>query len=359
MRPLLALLLLAPLEALTAADAPKAPVQIVLAAPSRAAEAPAVVFDARAYGAVGDDATDNTAAFSRCLADVVAAGGGRMTIPAGVFRGRIIVPPVGRPAPSWISVEIVGAKEPAPVFGTIGDFPLRNHGTIIKCVAETGPAVISAPRPNAALYGGFSAVFVILRDLEVRTTDNPRIDGVDLRLAMQAKLENVFINTGVYNVQASRPTHGTRGLITPACNNAALTILRQVVVTGYHTGIVINEHTDADNLVVGSNLRGLEFAQAHHASRLGRVGAYRNTCHVAVTGACGFSIAQLNTEFPGQGQTDERNAWQTLVCDIEDPRNLASADINFWAVQGGLGAVPTFIVQGGALIRARRLGSAK
>ena len=359
MRPLLALLLLAPLAALTAADAPKAPVQIVLTAPLPAAELPAVVFDARAYGAVGDDATDNTAAFSRCLADVVAAGGGRMTIPAGVFRGRIIVPPVGRPAPSWISVEIVGAKEPAPVFGTIGDFPLRNHGTIIKCVAETGPAVISAPRPNAALYGGFSAVFVILRDLEVRTTDNPRIDGVDLRLAMQAKLENVFINTGVYNVQASRPTHGTRGLITPACNNAALTILRQVVVTGYHTGIVINEHTDADNLVVGSNLRGLEFAQAHHASRLGRVGAYRNTCHVAVTGACGFSIAQLNTEFPGQGQTDERNAWQTLVCDIEDPRNLASADINFWAVQGGLGAVPTFIVQGGAHIRARRLGSAK
>ena len=332
---------------------------LALGGPSRAAEAPAVVFDARAYGAVGDDATDNTAAFSRCLADVVAAGGGRMTIPAGVFRGRIIVPPVGRPAPSWISVEIVGAKEPVPVFGTIGDFPLRNQGTIIKCVAETGPAVISAPRPAAALYGGFSAVFVILRDLDVRTTDNPRIDGVDLRLAMQAKLENVFINTGVYNVQASRPTRGTRGLITPACNNAALTILRQVVVTGYHTGIVINEHTDADNLVVGSNLRGLEFAQSHHASRLGRVGAYRNTCHVAVTGACGFSIAQLNTEFPGQGQTDERNAWQTLVCDIEDPRNLASADINFWAVQGGVGAVPTFIVQGGANIRARRLGSAK
>jgi hypothetical protein len=330
-----------------------------LTAPLQAAEPSAAVFDARAYGAVGDDTTDNTAAFSRCLAAVVAAGGGRMTLPAGVFRGRIIVPPVGRPAPSWISVEIVGAKEPVPVFGTIGDFPLRNHGTIIKCVAETGPAVISAPRPNAALYGGFSAVFVILRDLEVRTTDNPRIDGVDLRLAMQAKLENVFINSGVYNVQASRPTHGTRGLITPACNNAALTILRQVVVTGYHTGIVINEHTDADNLVVGSNLRGLEFAQAHHASRLGRVGAYRNTCHVAVTGACGFSIAQLNTEFPGQGQTDERNAWQTLVCDIEDPRNLASADINFWAVQGGLGAVPTFIVQGGAHIRARRLGSAK
>ncbi|MEY4854813.1 MAG: hypothetical protein RIR32_1489 [Verrucomicrobiota bacterium] len=325
----------------------------------QAAEAPAVVFDARAYGAVGDDATDNTAAFSRCLAAVVAAGGGRMTLPTGVFRGRIIVPPINRPAPSWVSIEIVGETEPTPVFGTIGDFPLQNHGTIVKCLADAGPGVISVPRAPSSLYGGFSAVFVVLRNLDVRTSDNPGIDGVDLRFAMQAKLENVFINTGVYNVQTSRPTHETKGLITPACNNAALTILRQVVVTGYHTGIVVNEHTDADNLVVGSNVRGLEFAQAHHASRLGRVGAYRNSCHVAVTGKHGFSIAQLNTEFPGKGQTDPRNAWQTLECDVDDPRDLATADINYWAVKGNVGAVPDFILRGGANIRARRIGSAK
>jgi len=325
----------------------------------QAAEPSAAVFDARAYGAVGDDATDNTAAFSRCLAAVVAAGGGRMTLPTGVFRGRIIVPPINRPAPSWVSIEIVGETEPTPVFGTIGDFPLQNHGTIVKCLADAGPGVISVPRAPSSLYGGFSAVFVVLRNLDVRTSDNPGIDGVDLRFAMQAKLENVFINTGVYNVQTSRPTHETKGLITPACNNAALTILRQVVVTGYHTGIVVNEHTDADNLVVGSNVRGLEFAQAHHASRLGRVGAYRNSCHVAVTGKHGFSIAQLNTEFPGKGQTDPRNAWQTLECDVDDPRDLATADINYWAVQGNLGAVPDFILRGGANIRARRIGSAK
>ncbi len=328
-------------------------------ADGRSAETTTAIFDARAYGAVGDDATDNTEAFSRCLAAVVAAGGGRMTLPTGVFRGRIIVPPVGRPTPSWISIEIVGETEPVPVFGTIGDFPLRNQGTIVKCLAEKGPAVISVPPTRGALYGGFSAVTVILRNLDVRTSDNPGIGGVDLRLAMQAKLENVFINTGVYNVRASRPTHETRGLVTPACDNAALTILRQVVVTGYHTGIVINEHTDADNLVVGSNVRGLEFAQAHHASRLGRVGAYRNTCHVAVTGKQGFSIAQLNTEFPGKGQTDPVNAWQTLECDVDDPRDLATADINYWAVKGNVGAVPDFILRGGANIRARRIGSAK
>jgi hypothetical protein len=38
----------------------------------------AVTFNVTAYGAVGDDRTDNTAAFTACLKAVVAAGGGKM-----------------------------------------------------------------------------------------------------------------------------------------------------------------------------------------------------------------------------------------------------------------------------------------
>jgi hypothetical protein len=32
---------------------------------------------------------------------------------------------------------------------------------------------------------------------------------------------NVFVNTGVYGVQASQPTHAASGVITPAVNNGA------------------------------------------------------------------------------------------------------------------------------------------
>ena len=316
------------------------------------------VFNVAAYGAVGDDKTDNTAAFSACLQAVVGAGGGRMYLPDGVYRGRISIPAVSKPTPSWITVEIVGESEPTPVFGTIGSCPLLNHGVIVKNLSKSGPAVISALRSPDSLYGGFSAVNVVLRNLDVRTDDDPGIGGIDLHHAMQCKIEDVFINTGVYNVQASKPTHGTRGLVTPACNNAAFTILRNVVVTGYHTGILVNEHTDGDNLVVASNANGLEFAFAHHASRFGRVGAYRNTHHIAVSGRHGFSIGQLNTEQPGPGQTDARNAWQTLDCDVEDPMNLGVADIDYWVVEGNVGAVDKFVRKGGAGIRARRIGSA-
>jgi len=316
------------------------------------------VFNVLRYGAVGDDKTDNTEAFSACLKAVIEAGGGRMYLPAGVYRGGILIPAVSKPIPSWITLEIVGEGEPTPVFGTIGSFPLLNHGTIVKSLSQSGSAVISANSSANSVYGGFSAVNVTIKNLDVRTYDDPGIGGIDLRYALQCKVENVFVNTGIYNVQASKPTHNTSGLITPACNNAALTVLRNVVVTGYQTGIMVNEHTDGDNIVVASNINGLEFLFAHHASRFGRVGAYRNTHHITVSGRHGFSIEQMDTEQPGPGQTDARNAWQALVSDIDDPKNLGIADINYWVVEGNVGAVEKFTRNGGASIQARRIGSA-
>jgi hypothetical protein len=314
-------------------------------------------FSAKDYGALGDDKTDNTAAFAKCMEAIVAAGGGKMFIPDGVYRGRITIPPVSKPMPSWITIEIAGESEPTPVFGTIGSFPLQNRGSILKCLEPAGPAVISASRSDKALYGTFSAVNVVLRNLDVRTYDNPKIHGIDLGPALQCRLENVFINTGVYNVQSAKPEHGACGLITPANNNAALTLLRNVTVTGYDTGIVVNEHTHGDHIVLGSNLHGLKFATANHASRFDRVSAMRNTHHITVTGRHGFSIAQLNIENSGPGQTDANNEWQKIAHDINDPDNLGIGDVNWWVVRGNVGAIDEFKVMGGKGIRSRRIGA--
>ena len=191
----------------------------------------------------------------------------------------------------------------------------------MKCLAKSGPGSDFRQRNRQqSLYGGFSAVNVVLKNLDVRTYDNPGIGGIDLQHALQCKLENVFINTGVYNVRASKPTRQTSGLISPAINNAAWTVLRNVTVTGYHNGIVVNEHTDGDNIVIGSNINGLNFAQAHHASRFARVSSCRNVNTVTVSGAHGFSIEQLNIEQPGPNQTDTQNHWQTTESDVNDPR---------------------------------------
>lgn len=305
------------------------------------------------YGAIGDGKTDNTEAFSKCLDALIDAGGGRMLIPDGIYRGRIIIPGTKE----WITIEIVGESEPTPVFGTIGAFPFPKNGTIIQCLSGSGSAVISAANTPEKLYHSFSGVNVSLRNLDVRTYDNPAISGIDLRHAAQCKLENVFVNTDRYNVQASKPTHGTSGIITPACNNAALSILRNVIVTGYHTGILVNEHTDGDNINLASNINALEFAFAHHASRFGRVGAQRCTRSVTVTGKHGFSIEQLDMEIAGHEQTDANNIWQATDFNIYDPKNLGIGDINYWVVEGGVGAVETFTREGGTSIHARRIGT--
>ncbi|NLS76357.1 MAG: hypothetical protein GXY76_03760, partial [Chloroflexi bacterium] len=44
--------------------------------------------------------------------------------------------------------------------------------------------------------------------------------------------------------------------------------------------------------------------------------------------------------------------------DIDDPRNLGIADINYWVVLGNVGVSEDFRCNGGASIRARRIGSA-
>ena len=330
-----------------------------VAAPAEAKPKAAAVpgtntFNVLDYGAVGDDKTDNTAAFSACLADIIKAGGGRMYIPNGIYHGRIIIPGT----PDWITIEIEGESEPTPIFGTIGAFKYSDTGTIIKCLDENGAAVITALNKPGRIYHQFSGVNASIKNIEVRTYDNPAIGGIDLLVAAQCKLENVFVNSGGYNVRAAKPTHGTSGIVTPANSNAALTVLRNVVVTGFTNGIVVHEHTDADNIVVASNVNGLYFNFAHHASRFARVGTYRNTHHITVAGKHAFSIEQMNTEMPGGGQTDQTNSWQTLVADVNDPKNLGIADINYWIVLGGKGAVSDFIMKGGENIRARRIGSA-
>ncbi|MDA3797943.1 MAG: glycosyl hydrolase family 28-related protein [Kiritimatiellae bacterium] len=312
------------------------------------------LFNVLDYGAVGDGETDNTKAFSACLESIIKVGGGQMHLPSGVYKGRILIP---SQVSSWLVIEITGEGQPVPAFGTIGSLSLTDNGTIIQSLETSGPAVISAIPDQDSPYGIFSMLCVVIRNMEVRTYDNPAIDGIDLQHVVQCRIENVVVNT-VYCIQTSKPTHGTSGILTPACNNAALTILRNVVVTGYHNGIVVNEHTDGDNINLACNFNGLLFSFAHHASRFGRVCTQRCTNNITVTGKHGFCIQQLDIEIAGEHQKDNNNAWQATEFNINDPDNLGTADINYWVVEGDVGAVETFTRNGADSICARRIGSA-
>ena len=114
---------------------------------------PALSRSAADFGAVDDDSTNNTAAFSACLDAVVAAGGGKMVLPRtqlGIYRGNIIVPPIR----AWMTVEIVGNLEPAAIAGTVGKntFCSNCSHTVVQSLETSqavSPAVIYvAPAPG-------------------------------------------------------------------------------------------------------------------------------------------------------------------------------------------------------------------
>ena len=222
------------------------------------------VFNATNYGAIDDDHTNNTAAFAACLADLVAAGGGQLLLPRaqlGIYRGSIAIPAVASEN-SWMTMEIVGGVEPTLVFGMVGNLSLCTNCShvMLKSAEADGPAAITTLKASSgSAMGGWSMVFVSIRNLEIRTHDNPTIGGIDLLDVVQCSLANVLVTTGMYATQCAMPTHGTSGVVLPHAGNGAYTMLRNVVVTGYATGIIVGEHMDGDGVVVLSCLNGLSF----------------------------------------------------------------------------------------------------
>lgn len=318
--------------------------------------------DAKWFGAKGDGVADDTPALQRAIDHVSRAGGG-IVIPPGVYSVTNLTIPAYPLAEgnSLKVIEITGTSMPVTQFGSIMSFPVSNAGTIIKSSATTGGALLKVASSSG--FGGFSWYHVVLEDLNFRTYDNPRIGAVDMGNAGQLTAVNLQIDSGIYPVQASRPTHGTSGLVTPRNNNAALTMLRSISISGYYNLLEVNEHTNADGINLGAGWHGLLFNDGYHASRLGRVLAYRVNTPVAFAGGHSFSIEQLDIEHSiaaaeatNPADLSVGNGYQVTQEDFRDVANGARGYVNWHVVQGNVGRVDTFTVNGGKNVQFRQLG---
>jgi hypothetical protein len=319
--------------------------------------------DARWFGAKGDGVSDDTAALQRAIDYVARGRGGGIVIPPGVYPVANLTIPAYPLAEgnSLKVVEIAGTSMPVTLFGSIGSFPMSNEGTIIKSSATAGGAVLKVAGSSG--FGGFSFYHVVLRDLNFRTYDNPRIGGVDMGDAAQLTAVNLQIDSGIYAVNAARPTHGTSGLVTPRNNNAALTTLRSISISGYHNLLEVNEHTDAEQIILGAGWHGLLFNEGHHASRFGRVLAFRVNTPVAFAGGHSFSIEQLDIEHTitaaeatNPADLSVGNGYQVTQEDFRDPSSQGRGHLNWHVVQGNVGRVDKFTVNGAKNVQFRQLG---
>jgi hypothetical protein len=301
------------------------------------------------FGAVAGDNTAlqaaNTIVYDTILARMVRAGGGRMQFPAGIWHGKIRIP--ARPFPDWISIEIEGESRPDLIFGTVpAAWTLPTHRTILRSLDSVG-AVIYAD--SVAGPNNISFVHVSVKNLEVRTYDNPHINGIDLFYTQQCASDWVVVGTGLYNPNCSQPTVFSKGFVTSGFNNAACNRITNTLVYGYNDGFYINEHTSGDNLKVAACNNGLNFRAANHGSFIGFVDAMNCPNVITVGGIHRFVIGLISTEHFNSG-------WQMTVNDLYDPGNVGYGKITWDAVTAAGGPDHTFTKTGGIHVKCDEAG---
>lgn len=306
------------------------------------------------FGCVGDGVADDTSTFNAAIVELISRGGGTIYGRDRKYKvSSITIPDV----PTWLKIEIAGSGMPVNRFGTVGNFDISGGIGTMQIISTLNDPTKGVINVSPGSFNGFNMVFLSIKNLAMRTYNNPNCWGINAINANQLNVENFAYDTGVYNVQASDPTNLSVGILTPQRGNGAFTYLRNVSISGVQYGIQVEEHTDGDQIILSSCKVGLLYKQADHASYLKRVCSQRNTTHVKVIGSCNFIIEELNMEYAGAGQTDSNNAWQNTVYELDDATNLGVGEIKYHNVKGALGKVNTFRFNGGSNVIVKRIGN--
>jgi hypothetical protein len=284
------------------------------------------------FGAIGDGTTDDTTAIQRAINYACLLGVAKIFFPSGIY----LVTNLSIPAYTALTngnrvIEFVGVAQPSTVFGTVFMALTQSvNGSIIKSASTSGAIV-------AVAGSGFSQYHVVFRDLVFRAYDNPNITGIDAGWAAQLSGYNLQIDTGVYNMNGSQPTHtNAYGIITPKVGNGALTRLQNVAVSGFYVGLDVNEHTSADDLYFHSCAHAMFFEVANDASVFGRVLAQCCPQVIGVNGTHRFDIDQLMIEHLSTvvAAAHPATAWMATTEDFRDTSNAAYANVRVHLIKG-------------------------
>lgn len=323
-------------------------------------------FNVKAYGATGNGSTDDTTAVQAAIDAAIAAGGGVVYFPRGVYKiggalqdtsrsnAQLLLPRINLTA-EQITVELRGEFAPPADLSVVGAMTLPDNHSIINgtlnTASGTAPCLLGAWGPSGS-SGNFSNAHVILRDLTFRMPADPALSAVDLEHTICAEVDNVIIDTGSYDVAglSQMTTSTSYGLKLPALNNGAQTVLGILNVIGFYKGIKVAEHTHGHNVNVWGCRQALEFVAAYHPSIFERLGLYH--CQRGLVGAGGahyVEIQQFNIEHAATG------TW-VPVYDIDDASNYLKGWCKWHVILAGVGHDDTFTVNGAVCIRRERLG---
>ena len=313
--------------------------------------------DLMEIGCAGDGVTDDTSLIQSAINSIVSNGGGVVYGGRNVYKiTQLVIPDLRQIGGKVITLELRGETPPMTIFGTIGtytDFSDNIKGTMmLKSDLNNGEAIIKYAGTN------FCSSLVVLRNLQIRCYENPNCSGIDFAKLGKIIMQNVMLDTGKYAVNSIEPTHESFGIILPVVDNSAMTLLDNVLVSGFNYGISMGENADIRSLSIMECKKGIYFPSnfGYHSADIGRANVYRCTYPVYVNGTSYFHIGNLNIEKAGDTQYTEDNQWQETINELYDPQSKGYGFIRWNTVKGMVGNVRQFSVNGGNNIVVKWIG---
>ena len=324
------------------------------------------VFDVKAYGAVGDNSTDDTVAIQDTIDAAVAAGGGTVYFPRGIYvvggalqdtsnaNAQLLLPEIDYVDSEQITIEFRGEFPPPPIVSVIGTTPVPDNHSIVRTTLNTGTdGNVLGGRKASGSLDNFTNVFVIMRDLTWRMPSNPVLTALDFEKVAAIDIDQVVIDVGSYYVEGlTEPTTNTSvGLKCPGNNNGAFTRLGAVNVVGMYHGYTFGEHSNGEQVGAWGCKQAARFLTAtNHASHFDRFLAVH--CERVLTFAAyhPVTIAQLDIEHAASG-------WWVTDYDIDDASNFGYGEITWHVVLAGVGPDDTFTINGGVNLITQQVGA--
>lgn len=323
-------------------------------------------FNVEDYGAVHDGTTDDTTAIQDAIDACMAAGGGTVFFPNGIyqidgalqdtstFNSQLEIPTVsGAPTTPAVAIRLLGMGPNVPQSesnqGTTG----RSTGGVILRSSWNGtisgnPAILSAgPYGTMAGGSGWNFVFVSIENMDFRAHVDPKLSAIQLQAAFGCRLHNVTVSTDADSNGKSLPTHSNAvGVDMPlGLNSQQPDHISSVTIENFYTGLKPSEQCNGD-VSVGQCTQGILFAgqqgapqHLRHANYFTKVLGYQNARTLVFSGDTRWvNIGLLNIEH-------DLTPFNT-VYDIDDGSNYARGFISYHTTDYNSG--PDSIVINGA-----------